>query len=215
MGGNQSHILAHASQKSTHRLHQSLQKQRVLWFDTGKIQTFLQNPQTWNRNQSLSCVEGSRLGNLLQWQSSFGLCCSSTWSCLLGKGTISDNVLKFRKEGYILVTTSLCIKYVTLEVLQSQEWGLPPQFRTGRKNTNLDFIPGLTSTVLSELATTLTKTSPASGWFWRRKNLFTRSSKWFPKRVVWSPKSSEWTGSGRAVEAADSRCYFQGLTVVL
>lgn len=29
--------------------------------------------------------------------------------------------------------------------------------------TNLDFIPGFTSTVLSELATTLTKTSPASG----------------------------------------------------
>lgn len=53
--------------------------------------------------------------------------------------------------------------------------------------TNLDFIPGLTSTVLSELATTLTKTSPASGWFWRRRNLFTLSSKWFPKRVVCSP----------------------------
>lgn len=60
--------------------------------------------------------------------------------------------------------------------------------------TNLDFIPGLTSTVLSELATTLTKTSPASGWFWRRRNLFTLSSKWFPKRVVCSPAGE---GKGR------------------
>lgn len=71
--------------------------------------------------------------------------------------------------------------------------------------TNLDFIPGLTSTVLSELATTLTKTSPASGWFWRRRNLFTLSSKWFPKRVVCSPgrkgRTQPWKHEHGAVTA--------------
>lgn len=90
-----------------------------------------------------------------------GLCCSSSWSCFLGKRAISDNELGFRK-GHMLVTTSLCIKDVTLEALQRQEWGLSHSLGQ-EKNTNLDFIPGLTSTVLSELATTLTKTSPASG----------------------------------------------------
>lgn len=82
--------------------------------------------------------------------------------------------------------------------------------------TNLDFIPGLTSTVLSELATTLTKTSPASGWFWRRRNLFTLSSRWFPKRVVCSPatrgntpsKCQPWSCSGQAAAELQGSCSF-------
>lgn len=83
-------------------------------------------------------------------------------------------------------------------------------------HTNRDFIPGLTSTVLSELATTRTKTSPASGWFCRLKNLLTRSSKWFPNRVVCSPvkfRMSRWEGFKRAVEkateATESAFFFQ------
>lgn len=51
----------------------------------------------------------------------------------------------------------------------------------------LDFIPGLTSTVLSELATTRTNTSPASGWFCLFKYLFTRSSMYDPSLVVCNP----------------------------
>lgn len=51
----------------------------------------------------------------------------------------------------------------------------------------LAFMPGLTSTVLSELATTLTNTSPASGWFCLFKYLFTRSSMYVPNRVTGNP----------------------------
>lgn len=55
-GGNQSHTLGHASQRSTHPLHQFPQKQRELWFDKGKIQTSPQSPQTWNKSQNLMLV---------------------------------------------------------------------------------------------------------------------------------------------------------------
>ena len=51
----------------------------------------------------------------------------------------------------------------------------------------LDFMPGLISTFLSELATTRTNTSPASGWFCLFKYLFTRSSMYMPNLVVCSP----------------------------
>lgn len=77
--------------------------------------------------------------------------------------------------------------------------------------TNLDFIPGLTSTVLSELATTLTKTSPASGWFCRRKNLFTLSSKWFPKRVVCSPRNEEGQHDNRNINTGEIAVKFRVL----
>lgn len=53
--------------------------------------------------------------------------------------------------------------------------------------THLAFMPGLTSTVLSELATTRTNTSPASGWFCLFKYLFTRSSIYVPNRVTCNP----------------------------
>lgn len=53
--------------------------------------------------------------------------------------------------------------------------------------SHLAFMPGLTSTVLSELATTRTNTSPASGWFCLFKYLFTRSSMYIPSRVDCSP----------------------------
>lgn len=48
-------------------------------------------------------------------------------------------------------------------------------------------MPGLISTFLSELATTRTNTSPASGWFCLFKYLFTRSSMYMPNLVVCSP----------------------------
>lgn len=56
---------------------------------------------------------------------------------------------------------------------------------------HLVFMPGLTSTVLSELATTRTNTSPASGWFCLFKYLFTRSSMYVPSRVDCSPTMSK------------------------
>lgn len=57
----------------------------------------------------------------------------------------------------------------------------------GQWGSHLAFMPGLTSTVLSELATTRTNTSPASGWFCLFKYLFTRSSMYIPNRVDCSP----------------------------
>lgn len=51
----------------------------------------------------------------------------------------------------------------------------------------LDFMPGLISTFLSELATTRTNTSPASGWFCLFKYLFTLSSMYVPNLVDCNP----------------------------
>lgn len=55
----------------------------------------------------------------------------------------------------------------------------------------LAFMPGLTSTVLSELATTRTNTSPASGWFCLFKYLFTLSSIYVPNRVDCNPVNTQ------------------------
>lgn len=51
----------------------------------------------------------------------------------------------------------------------------------------LDFMPGLTSTTLSETWTTRIKTSPASGWVWRFKKSFTLVSRKLPNFVWGNP----------------------------
>lgn len=51
----------------------------------------------------------------------------------------------------------------------------------------LAFIPGFTSTVLSDACTTLTVTSPASGWFCRFRKSLTLFSKKVPSLVAGNP----------------------------
>lgn len=52
-------------------------------------------------------------------------------------------------------------------------------------------MPGLISTVLSELATTRTNTSPASGWLCLFKYLLTLSSMYVPRRVGCNSKQRQ------------------------
>lgn len=51
----------------------------------------------------------------------------------------------------------------------------------------LDFMPGLTSTTLSETWTTRMVTSPDSGWLWRFTKSFTRVSRKLPNFVCGNP----------------------------
>ena len=64
-----------------------------------------------------------------------------------------------------------------------------PQRRKGEIIRYLAFMPGLTSTVLSEAWTTLTVTSPDSGWFCRLRKSFTRFSRKVPSLVDGNPKN--------------------------
>lgn len=54
---------------------------------------------------------------------------------------------------------------------------------------HLAFMPGFTSTVLSEAWTTLTVTSPDSGWFCRLRKSFTRFSRKVPSLVDGNPRN--------------------------
>lgn len=63
--------------------------------------------------------------------------------------------------------------------------------KKGNTTTNLAFMPGLTSTVLSEAWTTRTVTSPDSGWFCRLRKSFTRFSRKVPSLVDGNPRNIE------------------------
>lgn len=57
--------------------------------------------------------------------------------------------------------------------------------------SDLDFMPGLTSTTLSETWTTRTVTSPDSGWLCRFRKSLTRVSKYMPSLVCGSPEKKK------------------------
>lgn len=68
-------------------------------------------------------------------------------------------------------------------------WATVDPQRRGAIMRYLAFMPGLTSTVLSEAWTTLTVTSPDSGWFCRLRKSFTRFSRKVPSLVDGNPKN--------------------------
>ena len=90
------------------------------------------------------------------------------------------------------------VHFIQIRIINSNYvWTIvDPQRRKGEITRYLAFMPGLTSTVLSEAWTTRTVTSPDSGWFCRLRNSFTRFSRNVPSLVDGSPRNLQVTSSG-------------------
>lgn len=113
---------------------------------------------------------------------------------------LSTNLQKYRSQlrntfCASLKSTALCVIYVDYNETKHTQHAFHTTYK-GREKvpvrqrvpfSYLDFMPGLTSTTLSETWTTRMVTSPDSWWFWRFTKSFTRVSRKLPNFVCGNP----------------------------
>lgn len=176
-------------------------------FQTKYINRFLAH-SAFSPNSKLPRTWGGSPGKAYLWLGG-GQSEPYSWTCMPKKHKSTPSIsskakralVRYGKDSAISpLSTNLCNSdwrekrhLVQIRIITSNHaWtAVDPWERRGDITTYLAFMPGLTSTVLSEAWTTRTVTSPDSGWFCRLRNSFTRFSRKVPSLVDGNPRNAE------------------------